>query len=94
VGRGQAIMVMWGQQFTDADGGPAGLASQFSSSSMSSVASRVLAVLQLLSARQHTPKSSPVMRKRRSSPALCPQSGHMTSDSALDISLRRAGWRP
>ena len=94
VDRRQAIVVIWGREFTDADGGPAGLPAQFSSSSMSSAASRMPAVLPLLSELQHTPSSSPVMRKRRSSPALCPPSGHMTSDSALGTSLRRAAWRP
>jgi hypothetical protein len=83
-------MVVWVRDFADAVGGLAGLPSRFSSSSTAPVASQMPAVLPLLSALQRTPRSSPVMRKQRSSPALCPPSGHMTSDSALGISLRRA----
>ena len=47
---------LWGREFTDADGGPAGLPGQLSSSSTSSVASRVPAVLPLLSATPTHPQ--------------------------------------
>ena len=77
-------MVVWVRDFADAVGGMAGFPSRFSFSSTALVASQMPAVLPPSSALLHIPRSSPVMRKRRSSPAaLCPPSGQMTSDSAL-----------